>query len=172
MGEWISAKIAPGGRNPSSRLRNRLASATRCATKSPRVRTSERSALISLEHGRSGRKHWPPGAQYIGEHVSVTRIALATSSAVAGPGRLDDVGMDWRDQVASFDQEIDDQAIGWRRVCGDLQMLDDTAAIFVDDPDGMRAAASIQTDAIAHISGPPKFVRLTRAGRSCGSLID
>ncbi len=135
------------------------------------------------------------GAQDVGEHVGVARIALAAGGAVAGPARLDDAGMDRHDRVTGLDQGVDDQSrgtlnsdrqLGWRcQACQTrehglyalgrvrhLQMIDHAAAGVVDDAKGMRAAAPIQTGTTIHISVPPKCVSLTRAGRPCGSLID
>jgi hypothetical protein len=68
--------------------------------------------LDLVRGGHQGTEGMPVGAQDVGQHEGIARIAFAASGAVAGPACFDDVGMDRDNRVPGRDQGLDDQA-GW-----------------------------------------------------------
>ncbi len=134
------------------------------------------------------------GAQDVGQHEGVARIALAAGGAVARPAGFDDVGVDRDDGVPGLDQGVDDQTrrplngdrqVGrWSdalelgrhvgqpcRIVADLKADDDLTGA-VDDAKGMACAAPVQTPMKSHSLISSACVSFARAGRSCGSLTD
>ena len=134
------------------------------------------------------------GAQDVGEHVGVARIAFAAGGTVARAARLHDVGMDRHHRMAGGDQGLDEEAgrpldgdrqLGRRReapqpreqvgkaggIVSDLQARHD-AARAVEHADGVAGRAPVEAGEKGHGRDLRVRVTLTRAGRSCGSLID
>jgi hypothetical protein len=54
----------------------------------------------------------PIGAQEIGEHVRIARIALAAGGAIAGARRLEHIRVDRHDAEPGGEQRVDEQAGG------------------------------------------------------------
>jgi len=150
------------------------------------------SDIVGGRHERS--EAMPVGTQDVGEHIGIAGIGLAAGGAVARAAGFDDVRMDRDHRMTGFDQRVDEQAggpldgngqFGRRRelaqgrqqrgeagrVVADLLARDDLAGA-VDNADGMACAAPIQSSVKGHMPISLGWCRLTRAGRSCGSLTD
>lgn len=106
------------------------------------------------------------GAQDVGQHEGIARIAFATGGAVARPVGLDDVRMDRNHGIPGLDQGIDDQT-GWSldgdgqfgrrrhalepgyhvgqssRIVADIETDDDLADV-VNNAQGMACTAPVQ----------------------------
>jgi hypothetical protein len=134
------------------------------------------------------------GAQDVGQHEGIARVGLAAGGAVAGPAGADHVGMDGDDRVAGLDQGVDDQPrrtldgnrqfgrgrdpaqageqVGQaRRAVAHRDAAEDLTC-GIDDADGVAVAAPVETAVEWHGLTSLDWGRLTRAGRSCGSLTD
>jgi hypothetical protein len=134
------------------------------------------------------------GAQDVGQHISVARVGFAARRAIAGAAGFHHVGVDRNYRVPGLDQRIDDQP--GRAFDGDRQLgrecylaqpgkhVDEACTIVpdldagddltgaIDDADGMGDPAPVQTSVKWHVLTSLDCSRLTRAGRSCGSLTD
>src|SRR4051794_15723504 len=134
------------------------------------------------------------GAQQIAEEIAVALVALAAGRAIAGPRRLDHVGVDRHDRMARLDQGLDQQAGGpldrhrqgrrrpelgepaleFGQTGGRMRHLEprrDRALRLVDDADRVPHAAPVDPYTMAHGSALPAGVGLIPAGRHRGSLI-
>jgi hypothetical protein len=141
------------------------------------------------------------GAQDVGQHVSIARVRFAARRAITGAAGFHYVGVDRNYRVPGLDQRIDDyppsRARSPRRAFdGDWQLgrecylaqpgkhVDETCIIVPDldagdnltgaihDADGVGDPAPVQTSVKWHVLISLGCGRLTRAGRSCGSLTD
>lgn len=145
-----------------------------------------------------GRGEWPEAvpicAQEIGQQVGIAAIILGPIGAVARARGLDRVRVDGHDRMTGCDQCIDNQPRGSFHSDGQiagcavpgepafhvaqallvvarLETVDDRSAATIEDADGMRSAAPVQSNHESHGLIPPFAVTLAPAGRTCGKLI-
>ena len=134
------------------------------------------------------------GTQDVGENVGIARVALGGDGAIAGPARLDDIGMDRNDDEPGLDQHVDEKPTGPfdgdRRlagqampaqasneigksipIMGDGKVVEDLAGR-VDDTDGMARSAPIETDENGHGCTSVNWSMVPGAGSPHGVLIN
>ncbi len=134
------------------------------------------------------------GTQDVGEDVGIAGIALGGDGAVARPTRLDDVGMDRRDDEPGLHQHVDEQTarpfdrdghlvrqtvtaqardemVEAVAVMGDGELIEAFAG-GVEDADGMVRPAPVEADENGHGCTSLPWSKVPCAGSSRGMLIN
>ena len=112
IGDSMSAKMALApGQCASSSAASWLVAATRISTRSSRVRTTVRSALVSPEYGAAGAQPVRAQPQVLGDDRGVAGVGLRAGEHLAVAPGLDRVRADRHDRVPGLEQRVDQPSV-------------------------------------------------------------